>query len=62
MYASPVYQRFDSLAIEANGNVCIGTLDRGGITVVPPAGGSAEFVPVPGGDRKSTRLNSSHSS
>ena len=56
VYASPVYQRFDSLAVEANGNVCIGTLDRGGITVVDPASGSAEFVPVPGGDAHVTNL------
>ena len=48
VYASPRYQRFDSLAVEANGNICIGTLDRGGITVVHPSNGSAEFVPVPG--------------
>ena len=34
--------------MEANGNICIGTLDRGGITVVHPASGSAEFVPGPG--------------
>lgn len=48
VYASPMYQRFDSLAVEANGNICIGTLDRGGITVVAPTGGTADFVPVPG--------------
>ena len=56
IYTSPVYQRFDSLAVEANGNVCIGTLDRGGITVVTPATGNAEFVPVPGGDTHVTNL------
>jgi gluconolactonase len=27
VYASPMYQRFDSLAVEANGNICIGTMD-----------------------------------
>ena len=48
VYASPVYQRFDSLAVEANGNICIGTLDRGGITVVDPNTNTAEFVPVEG--------------
>ena len=48
VYASPVYQRFDSLAVEANGNICIGTLDRGGITVVNPQTNTAEFIPVPG--------------
>ena len=47
-YASPVYQRFDSLAVEANGNVCVATLERGGITVVDPAKRTAEFVAVPG--------------
>jgi gluconolactonase len=48
VYASPMYQRFDSLAVEANGNICIGTLDRGVITVVDPDANTAEFVPVPG--------------
>ena len=56
VYTSPVYQRFDSLAVEANGNVCIGTLDRGGITVITPATGSAEFVPVPANDTHVTNL------
>jgi gluconolactonase len=56
VYASKVYQRFDSLAVEANGNVCIGTLDRGGITVVTPSTGQAEFVPVPFGDTHVTNL------
>jgi gluconolactonase len=41
------YQRFDSLAIEANGNICVATLAHGGITVVAPDGGSAEHVPMP---------------
>ena len=48
VYGSPVYQRFDSLAVEANGNICVGTLDRGGITVIAPTENTAEFVPVPG--------------
>lgn len=48
VYGSSTYQRFDSLAIEANGNICIGTLDRGGITVISPETNTAEFVPVPG--------------
>jgi gluconolactonase len=41
------YQRFDSLALEANGNICVATLAHGGITVVAPDGGSAEHVPMP---------------
>ena len=48
VYASSTYQRFDSLAVEANGNICIGTLDTGGITVCAPTGNTAEFVPVQG--------------
>jgi gluconolactonase len=36
------------LAIEANGNICVATLDRGGITVCTPTGHTGEFVPVPG--------------
>jgi gluconolactonase len=41
------YQRFDSLAVEANGNICVATLAHGGITVVAPDGSSAEHVPLP---------------
>jgi gluconolactonase len=48
VYGSPTYLRFDSLAVEANGNICIGTLDVGGITVCSPDGGLVEYVPVPG--------------
>jgi gluconolactonase len=48
MHASPQYARFDSLAVEAGGNVCVANLDRGGVTVCPADGGPAEFVPIPG--------------
>lgn len=48
IYAWPSYARFDSLAVEANGNICVATLDRGGITVCSPEGGLVEFLPVPG--------------
>jgi gluconolactonase len=41
------YQRFDSLAVEASGNVCVATLIHGGITVISPDGGSIEHVPMP---------------
>jgi gluconolactonase len=37
------YQRFDSLAVEANGNICVATLVRGGITVFSPSGEILEF-------------------
>lgn len=45
IYASPTFVRFDSLAVEANGNVCVATIHEGGITVVAPTGGLVEFVP-----------------
>jgi gluconolactonase len=41
------YQRFDSLAVEANGNVCVATLIHGGITVIAPDGSRVEHVPMP---------------
>ncbi|CAE6860053.1 SMP-30/gluconolactonase/LRE family protein [Paraburkholderia domus] len=44
----PQYARFDSLAVDPSGNICVATLDRGGITVCSPTGGFVGFVPVPG--------------
>lgn len=43
----PVYRLFDSLAIDAAGNVCVASLMEGGITVIPPDGGEIGFVPMP---------------
>jgi gluconolactonase len=43
----PGYQLFDSLALEAGGNVCVATLFNGGITVIPPDGSRVEHVPLP---------------
>ena len=40
-------KRFDSLALEANGNICVATLLTGGITVASPEGGVVEFIPLP---------------
>ncbi len=48
VYGSPQYMRFDSLAVEANGNIAVATLDTGGITVISPAGALVAFVPVQG--------------
>ncbi|MCP5267233.1 MAG: SMP-30/gluconolactonase/LRE family protein [Burkholderiaceae bacterium] len=39
------FRMFDSLAVEANGNVCVATLMEGGISVCAPEGGLVEFVP-----------------
>lgn len=47
LWATPTFVRFDSLAVEANGNVCVATIHDGGITVVAPTGGRVEFVPIP---------------
>jgi gluconolactonase len=38
---------FDSLAVEADGRICVGTLLNGGITVVTPDGNEIEHVPMP---------------
>lgn len=48
------YQRFDSMALDALGNVCIGTLLHGGITIVSPDGTVCRHVPLP--DRYVTNL------
>jgi gluconolactonase len=55
IYAWPTYTRFDSLAVEDGGNICVATLDRGGVTVCAPQGGRVEFVPV-AGDTHCTNL------
>ena len=41
------YQRFDSLAVDAFGNVCVATLLHGGITVIAPDGSQCSHVPLP---------------
>ncbi|HUP08873.1 MAG TPA: SMP-30/gluconolactonase/LRE family protein, partial [Caldimonas sp.] len=48
------YQRFDSMAIDALGNVCVATLIKGGISVVAPDGSLATHVPLP--DRYTTNI------
>ena len=41
------FQRFDSMAVDGNGNICIATLMNGGITVVSPDGSSIRHIPMP---------------
>lgn len=48
VFSSSTWRRYDSLAVEQSGNICIGTLDKGGISVCKPAGGELEFVAMPG--------------
>ena len=43
----PGFTCFDSMALEAEGNLCVASLVYGGITVVTPAGRFVEFVPLP---------------
>jgi gluconolactonase len=43
----PGYQRFDSMAVEENGNICVATLIRGGVSVISPAGEWLEFHEAP---------------
>jgi gluconolactonase len=43
----PGFQRYDSLAVEASGNVCIATLRFGGIVVISPSGEQVERVELP---------------
>lgn len=44
--ALPDYSPFDSLAVQANGDICVGTCINGGVTVVSPEGASRR-LPVP---------------
>ena len=55
LYSAPGFQPFDSLAVEADGNV-VATPVRGGITVVRPEGELVEFVKVPGDDPAITNI------
>jgi gluconolactonase len=43
----PGYQLFDSLAVDAEGNICVATLFNGGISVISPDGARIEHVPMP---------------
>jgi gluconolactonase len=43
----PGFQRFDSLALEANGNICVATLMTGHITVISPGGQVVRQVKMP---------------
>lgn len=49
----PGYQILDSLKVEASGNVCVGTIINGGVTVFTPDG-ATEHVPFP--DKMCTNL------
>ena len=46
LYGFSGLQLLDSLAVDSAGNVCVGTLVNGGVSVVSPEGELVEFVPV----------------
>ena len=46
VYCTPGVAAYDSLAVEAGGNVCVATIGHAGITVVSPGGELVEHVPT----------------
>jgi gluconolactonase len=54
LYGAGGYQRFDSLAVEGTGNICIATIVSGCITVISPDGALVEQVPT--GDVVTTNI------
>lgn len=42
------YNLFDSMAVDAAGNVCVATLFNPGITVISPDGKNVRHIPIPG--------------
>jgi gluconolactonase len=47
LYRSPHFAWFDSLAVDSEGNLCVATMVKGGITVISPQGALVEFVANP---------------
>jgi gluconolactonase len=41
------FQLFDSLAVDGEGNIVVGTLVNGGLTIVAPDGSSVDHMPLP---------------
>lgn len=46
LHATPGVAAYDSLAVEAEGNICVATIGHGGITTVAPDGQQLDFVPT----------------
>jgi len=46
LYRPAGYKFFDSLAVEAGGNICVATIGECGISVISPEGELVEFVPT----------------
>jgi gluconolactonase len=54
LHGAPGFELYDSIAVEANGNVCAAALARGGITVISPQGREVDHVPT--GDPATTNI------
>jgi len=54
VFNAPNAQRFDSLAVQADGRICVATLGDGGISVIDASSGTMDFVPLP--DRHTTNI------
>jgi hypothetical protein len=54
VYGAGGFHRFDGMKVEADGHICVATLQNGGITIGSPADGFAEHIPMP--DRLTTNL------
>ena len=47
LHGAPGNQLFDSLAVDAEGHVCVATIGNGGITVISPDGESVQHAALP---------------
>ncbi|MEU6040801.1 SMP-30/gluconolactonase/LRE family protein [Actinomadura sp. NPDC047616] len=46
LYTAPDYTNFDSLGVDAHGNVCVASMVHAGISVIAPSGKLVEFVDI----------------
>jgi gluconolactonase len=56
LYGQDNFGMFDSLAVDGEGFICAATLMKGGISVMNPAGGLEEFIPMPEYDAMVTNI------
>ncbi len=47
LHGAPGLQYFDSLAVDAEGRICVATIHNGGITIIEPEDGAARHAPTP---------------
>lgn len=46
LYGWEGFAFLDSMAVDAEGNICVGTLRKGGVSVIDPDGGLKAFLPI----------------